>query len=215
MEHEFFKSKLKRSVDVSLVSDIIRSSSLGLDLHRTAAIELVLETSIEERRERMFTKAKNSIQPDPTPQSKWANEAPGTPTPQVQSPAPAPATQPPSQSLPDDTAGIVTGTASASTKYEGSQDPSPPSEPAKMIKKVAPRSEPPAGVETKPSPSEVFVELACCMCDVKQPRSGLRGDFRCSLCPGNFFGSWMKCVGCGTTRYPGVDACIICQGKFK
>ena len=64
MEHELFRSKLKCSVDSALVSDIIRSTSSGLNSHRTAAIELILEKSILERRKRMLTKGKNSLRPD-------------------------------------------------------------------------------------------------------------------------------------------------------
>jgi hypothetical protein len=214
MEHELFQSKPKRSVDVALVTDMIRNSSSGLGLHRTAAIELVLERSIEERRERMFTKGKNSIHPDPTPQLKRTSEAPDAPIPQVQSPAPAPATQPPSQHLLDDTAGIVTGPVSAPTKYERSQDSSP-SEPAKIIKRVAPREEPPEDVETKPPPSEYFVELTCWRCNVKQLRSGLWLGVNCGLCPQGFLGPKMKCASCGMTRIDNVNACTSCHGKFK
>jgi hypothetical protein len=218
MEHELFQSKLKPSVDVTLASDIIRSSSSGLDLHRTAAIELVLERSIQERRGRVPTKAKNGLRRDSTPQPKRTNGAPGTPPSQEQSPAPAPATQPPSQSLPDDTAEIVAGPASASTKHEGLQVSSAPSEPANMIK-VVPREEPPADVEANPSPSEVFVELACRRCHVKQLRSGLRSGVRCGLClrkcPQSEKIPRMKCAGCETTRFYDVDACTSCHGKFK
>jgi hypothetical protein len=214
MEHELFQSELKRSVDGALVSDIIRDCSSGLNSHRTTAIELILERSIEECRERMFTKAKNSLWRDSTLQPKRTSEAPDTPAPQVQSPAPAPALQPPSQSLPDDATGVVTGPVSASIKYEGSQDSLAPSKPAKMIKKVAQCEEPLADVETNPSPSEDVVELVCPTCHVKGLRSQLSCRFYCPSCPTR---SWtrMKCVGCGTIRNHNVDSCTSCRRKFK
>jgi len=70
MEHELFQSELKPSVDGALISGMIRSSSSGLHSHRAAAMELILEKSIQDRRERMLTKAKNSLRPDPAPQLK-------------------------------------------------------------------------------------------------------------------------------------------------
>ena len=79
MEHGLFQSRLKPSVDGALVSGIIRGSSSGLNSHRAAAIELILEGSIRERRERMFTKGKNSLRSDSTPQPK--GEVPNTSTP--------------------------------------------------------------------------------------------------------------------------------------
>jgi hypothetical protein len=213
MEHELFQSKLKCSVDGASVSDMIRSSSSGLHSYRTAAIELILERSIEERRERIL--AKGSLRSDPTPQPKRTSEAPNTPTPQVQSPAPAPAPQPPSQLLLDDTTRIVTGPASSSTKYERSQDSSAPPELAQILKEVARCTKLSADFETKLSPSKVFVELACEICNVnQQPRSFWLGD-HCSLCPGGFWGPRLKCVGCGTIKSPGFDACTNCHGKFK
>ena len=84
MEHELFQSKLKASVDGALVSEMIRSSSSGLNSHRAAALELIIEKSIQEHRERMTRKAKDSLRPDPTPQPK--SEAPNIPTPQAHSP---------------------------------------------------------------------------------------------------------------------------------
>ena len=208
MEHELLQSKLKHSVDSALVSNIIRSSSSGLSPHRTAAMELILERSIQERRERMFTKAKNSLRPDPTPQPKI--EVPNTLTPQMQSPTPTTASQPPSRSLPDDTTGIVTGVASASANHEALRDSSTVSKPAKKVN-AAQREGPPADVKTNLSPSEDFVELACWKCSVKQLRSGLRYGLYCSLCPVPS----MVCVGCGAIRVHDADACNGCHGKFK
>ena len=209
MEHDLFQSKLKPSVDGSLVSDIIRGSSSGLDSHRTAAMELILETSIQDRRERMFTKVKSSLRPDPTPQPKI--EVPNTPAPQVQSPTPATALQPPVKSLSDDTSGNVTSLASASAEHEASRDSSAPSKPANKIK-AAPREEPPADAKTNGSSSEGTVQLVCRGCHIKQLRNDLRSGVHCSLC---FWPSQMKCVGCGTFRIRDVEACTNCRRKFE
>ena len=211
MEHELFQSKLKPSVDGTLVSSIIRSSSSGLNSHRTAAMVLILERAIRERRERMFVKAKNSLRPDPTPPLKKVNEVPKISIPEVQSsaPAPAPVPQPPPQLLPNDTTGIATNLASASVKCEASQDPSVLSKSAK----VARRDEPLADAKTKPPPSEDFVELACQRCHLKRLRSNLRSGIYCRPCSWPF--SKMKCVGCGTIRVANVDTCTKCNGRFK
>ena len=208
MEYELFQSELKPSVDGGLVSGMIRSSSLGLHPHRAAAMELILERSIQDRRERMLEKAKNSLRPDPTPQPK--SVAPDILTPQVQSSTPATASQPPSRSLPNDTTGTVTSVASALANHEASQVSSALSRPTKKVE--GGHEEPPPDVKTNPSPSEDFVELVCSKCDVKQLRTSLYGGTGCSSC----FLPWpMNCTGCGTCRVSGVDACTSCHGKFK
>ena len=209
MEHELFQYKLKPSVNGALISDIIRSSSSGLNSYRAAAMVLIIERSIQERRERMFTKAKNNLWPDHTPQPERTYEELIISIPEVQ---PPPAPQLPSRSLPNVTAEIITSCTSASVNHEASQEPPPPSKPAKQIKKVEPREGPPVDVKTNSSSSVDFMELACCKCGVKKPRSSLWSGVYCSLCPS----SWgMKCVGCGTIRRENVDACIGCHGKFK
>ena len=207
MEYELFQSELKPSVDGALISSMIRNSSSGLHSHRAATMELILERSIHDRRERMLAKAKNSLPSDPAPQPK--SGAPDIPTPQVKSLTPATASprRPPSRSLPNDTTGVV---APASANHEPSQVPSAPSKPTKKVE--GGHEEPPADVKTNPSPSEDFVELVCCKCDVKQPRTGLYGGTGCSLC----FLPWpMNCTGCGICRVSSVDACTNCHGKFK
>ena len=212
MEHELFWSKLKPSVDGALVSDIIRSSSSGLNSHHTAAIELILERSIQERRERTFTKAKSHPRPGPTPQPE--NEARNTPTRRVRfsTPAPAPAPQPSLESLPDSTTGFFARVAS-STKCEASQDSSALLKPAKKIKGVRRHKEPPVDVKPNSSPSEDFVELVCSGCSVKKPRGELLFGIYCGPCC--WVGGKVKCVGCGTSRVGVVDACTGCLGQFK
>ena len=185
---------------------MIRSSSSGSNSHRTAAIELIIERSIQGRRKERFRKEKSSLRSELT-QPK--GEAPNTPTPQVHSP-PAPAPQPPSQSLPNATAEIVTSIPStASLKCEASQDSSALSKSAK----VALREEPAADAKANPSPSEDFVELVCRRCDVKQ----LRKNFRYIVCcPCNFpKKSSMTCTGCRTDTVRNVDVCTGCHKRFK
>jgi hypothetical protein len=85
-----------------------------------------------------------------------------------------------------------------------------------MIKKVARCEEPPADVETNPSPSEVFVELACGRCDVKQLRSDLQLASTVVCVPEEGEEGdqdevrWLR-----DYQVPDVDACTSCHGKFK
>ena len=208
MEHELFQSELKPLVDGALISSMIRSSLSGLNSHRATAIQLVLERSIQDRRERMLAKARDSLRPDPTPQPK--SGAPDILTSQAQSSTPATASQPSPRSLLNDTTGILISLASASAYHDASRDSQTLPKPIKKVEGGC--EEPPADVKTNQYPSEVFVELACRKCDVKQPRSSLCGSVSCRLCPL----PWrMKCVGCGTIRNGDIDACTSCHGKFK
>jgi len=208
MEYELFKSELKPSVDGTLISGMIRSSSSGLHSHRAAAMELILERSIQDRRERIVAKAKNSLRPDPTPQPKGG--APDIPNPQAQSSTSATASQPPPRSLLNDTTGIVTSAASASANHEAPQDSSALLKPTRKVEEE--REGPPADVKANPSPSEGCVELVCTKCDVKQLQISLYGGNGCNFC---FFPWPMNCTGCGTRRVSGVDACTSCHRKFK
>jgi hypothetical protein len=214
MEHELFQSKLKHSVNGTLVTDMIRSTSSGPYWYRAEAVGLIIKRSIDERRKRMSTKARNSSQRDSTPRPK--SEASNTPTPQTQTHTPATTSQPPSRSRPNETAGVVANPASASTTREAAKNSSAPSKPAKMIKKVARREEPPPpDVKTKPSPSEDLVELVCRKCGVRQLQSCLRSDLYCGPC--SCAGNWykMRCAGCGATKVENADACTDCDREFK
>jgi len=214
MEYKLFRSKLKPSVDGTLVSSIIRSSSSGLSSHRGAVIELMIEGSIRERRERTFTRAKNSLRPDPTPQAKRTSETPNMPIPEVRLSTPAPAPQLPSQSLPNDANGIVTSLASASAKYNTSPDS--PALPRRTNGiEIARGEESPADVKTNPSPSEDSVELACLSCGIRQLRGCLWNGVYCRPCPSWFGGVKMKCVGCDTIRTDDVGVCTSCHRTFK
>ena len=213
VEYELFRYKLKPSVDGALISDIIRSSSSGLNSYRTATMELLIERSIQERRERIFEKAKNSSRSDPAPQAKRTSVAPNISIPEAQPLAPAPALQPPSQSLPNDTTGTVTSLASASAEYEASQDSSRRLKSAKKIEGATRCEEPSADVNTNPFPSEDCVELECEGCHLKRLRSSLILGACAWCCFVN--DAKMKCVGCGTIRAGGVDACAGCHRKFK
>ena len=124
MEHGFYWSKLKPLADPALLPNIIESSCSGEHSHRTAAMELVLERSIQERRKRMLVKMKDASQQGPTTQNP-SNEVL---TPQPQPPAPVPAPQPPSQSTSNP------ALVKPSAKIEGS--PSTPSESRKETRGV-------------------------------------------------------------------------------
>jgi len=213
MEYELFRSKLKPSIDGASISGMIRGSSSGVNSHRTAAMELIIEGSIQERRERMFAEAKNSLRPDLTPQPKRTSEARNISVPEVQPPAPAPAPTPqlPAQSLPNNTTGTVTSPKSASSKYKASEDSWNSSKPAKNIK-IVQREEPPADVKTNPSSSDDFVELVCWVCSARQLRSRLWDGVYCSPCP---LLVKMRCVGCDTIRVDDVRACTGCHRVFK
>ena len=191
MEYELFRSELKPFVDGALVSGSIRSSSSGLNSHRTAVMELIVEGSIQERCVRMFTEAKNNLQRDPTPQPKRTSDAQ------------------------DDTTVSVTSFASASAEYDASQDSTALLESTKKIEGVARYEKPPADVKANPSPSEDFVELECESCHHKGSRHYSLGGVYCRwiFCQDRRKG--MKCVGCGTIRVGDIDACAGCHRKFK
>ena len=214
MEYELFRSKLKPSIDGALIPSIIRRSSSGLNSYRTTVMELMIEGSIQERRERVLEKGKKSLLPDPTPQAKRTSEAPNMSIPEVTSTAPAPAPQLQSQSWSNDATGIVTSPAPASAEYNTSPDPSALWRLARKKKRPARYQKPQADVETNPPPSdpEDFVVLECENCHSKQSRSSLLGGLHCGRLPclGN-----MKCVGCGTIRAGNVDACTGCHRTFK
>ena len=239
MEHEVFQSKLKPSVDDALLPSIIRSSSSGEHSHRAAAMELVLERSIQERRERMSTKAKDPVEPDPPPQLK-RSEPPKDPIPPAELPVPVDAPQPPPQPSPKDPiqltelpvpvlaapppsqpssnagADVPARPASSPITHEVSPDLSTPLKPikkSKKAKKATRREEPQADVKMDPPPPEVVVQLACQSCSVKQQRSHLQYGIYCCLCVGPL--AIMKCVGCGAIRDDSVEACASCHGKFE
>ena len=188
MEHELFWSKLKPSVDDTLISDTIRSSSSGENSHRTAAMELIFEKSIQGRRERILAKLKNS-------------EAPNVSIPEAKPPAPAPAPQPPR---------LLSNASTDITTRPASQDSSAPTQSTRKTKKLPRREEPPEGARKNPPPSEDIVQLVCCKCNVKQPRRGLRHGLYCNRCP-----ELMKCGDCGTVRANEVKICTNCRGKFN
>ena len=209
MEHELFQSKLKPSVDVASLSGILRSSSSGQNSHRMAAMELILERSIQERRERISAKVKASLRSDPTPQPKETNEARNSPTLGVQSTTPASAPQQPQFSLLNALVGNAPRLESASANCEASQD----SQKTARKSKVARRKDLSVNTETNPPPSEDVVQLACRICDVKQLRSRIRSGLYCSSCTGSL--AVMRCVGCRILRISDVVTCTNCNKKFQ
>lgn len=203
MEHNLFLSELKPLVDRTLLFNIIESSCSGKNSHRTAAIELVLERSIQERRKRVLVNAKDALQPDPVPQHQSSEAL----TPQLQSPAPALVStpQPPLRS----TSSLVV--ASASAKIEAPQGPSTLSEPRK--KSTGVRGKELATSSAKKSSVKHTVELECMDCGAKVSASGLPFHFFCPRSP-SVLAPHFKCVGCGTKRVGPAAFCINCRGMF-
>ena len=78
MEYELFRSKLKPLVDRTLIPNIIENSSSGEHPHHAVAMGLILESSIQERRERM-SKTTNASQPDSTPKAEGNTEIENVP----------------------------------------------------------------------------------------------------------------------------------------
>ena len=75
MEHDPHWSKLKNLVYRTLLSNIIEDSCSGEHPHPTAAIQLVIDRSIQEHSKRMLVGMKDTSQPDPTTQHR-SSEAP-------------------------------------------------------------------------------------------------------------------------------------------
>ena len=212
MEHELFQSKLKPSDDGASALNIIRDSSSGENSHRAAAIELVLERSIQERRKRMSAKMKSTSRSEPVPQPERCSGKPDISIPRVQVPTPSPAPQPPIRSSPMTTLDLFLGSPSLSGKPATSLNSSTLSKPARKVETTR-REKPPVDAETNPSPTEDTVKLICQSCNVKQRRSHLRSGVYCSSCVG--LGATMKCTGCGRIRVDDIKACTKCHRKFK
>ena len=202
MEHELFQSKLKPLVDSALIPYMIENSSSGEHPYRTAALELILERSIQERRKRILEKARRDTpQQDPPPQPKPSSTVLKAP---IQQPQP----QPPSGFIAHY---FAPRNVPAPTKVEASPGSSTVSKTA-VKTEVAQHKEPPVGTP-EPVPSEDVVELVCMGCGVKQWRHGLASGLYCASCPRS--SSVMRCVGCGTVRTESIKICTNCRKKFK
>ena len=192
MEHELFQSRLKPLVDRALISDIIKSSSSGGHPHRTAAMELVIERSIQGRRERMLAKAKSAPQPAPALQPKNDSETPRVSIPKVIPPAPAPrpkrssettASPIPKVEPPAPTPQPLPGFFDpVYSKTEAPPDSSSSPKPPRRTK-AARHVELPGDTKVNPPPSEVIVELVCEGCRVIYPRKSLWSHLYCHSCP--------------------------------
>jgi len=198
MEHELFQSKLKPSVDGALISSIIRGSSSGGSSYRAAAMELIFERSIQERRNRTPAKMKKRLRQKPTPQLEKSSEEPNISIPQVQSASPSPAPQPQSQSSTMAAINPSSGFPSASGKPEASLGSPTLSKSAKDV-----------DVKTNPPPPEDTVQLVCIQCNAKRPRSYFQSKVCCDC-----FG-YMKCAHCGSIRLRSTETCAGCYRKFK
>ena len=212
MEHELFQSKLKPLVDDPLLSNIIRSSSSGEYSHRAAAMGLVFERSIQERRERDSSKVKDSLQPDPAPQLK-GNEPRKAPIPPAELSIPTSTLPLPPQPSPNASTDVPARPVPSFATHEAPQNILTLSKPAEKANKGTRRKEPQADAKANPPPSEDTTRLACPWCGAKQRRSDLRSGGGCGSCPGWF--KTMSCVGCGGVRVGNTEACINCHRKFE
>ena len=202
MEYELFRSKLKPSVDRALITNMIEGSSSGERPHHTVAIRLILENSIQERRERMSVKAENTSRPRPGRKPETAAH----PIREMEPPAPTPI--PRSLSRPSPSPSFQ----SFFEKTGTSQFPltSPQVLPKRV--RVVQWEEPPAATEANPLPSEVIVELICERCRVECSRRSLCHKIYCPSCSPL---SGVKCAHCGTSRTENVAICTGCHRKFK
>ena len=202
MEHDLFWSKLKPFVDRTVLSNIIESSCTGENSHRTAAMELVLERSIQERRKRLLVKAKDVSPPDPTTPHQSSEVL----RPQLQPPAPTtvPAPQPLSQPTSSPTV------TSSSTNTEARQEPLSLSEPRRGS--TGTRGNEPATGSVRNSSVPHTVELECMDCGAKIPPFALLSHR--ILSHPSMLTSGFKCVGCGTKRVGPAAFCINCKGMF-
>ena len=203
MEHELFQSKLKPLVDGASISDIIESFSSGEHPHRTAAMELILERSIQERRERILAKIKSISPQDPAPQPRRSAETATIPTPKVVPPAPTPAPQPPSRPP----------FKPVPAKNEALPDTSTLVKPAKKTKAMR-HEEPPADIQVNTPSSKDPVKLVCGRCDEKHRRKSLRSGIYCPECSKSSR-TIMRCSRCRTPRDKKTKSCTNCRVTFK
>ena len=210
MEHELFQSKLKSSIDTALLSEMIRSSSSGENPHRTAAIKLILERSIQERRGRTVVKA-NSPQSRPVPQSKRSNEGSDTTTPPAEPPTPTPTPRPVSRPPPK--------SQSTPSETAPNREQTPRSESAQKTTPAATQSgagghkKAISNVRTSDSNSSGDVRLRCTTpsCDSSFRRSKLKDGLYCANCPGQVA---TRCANCGLRRTTQVRKCDGCWLSF-
>ena len=173
-----------------MVHEIIRSSSSGRDSYRTAAMELLFERSIQERRERMLTRADDTLLPDPTSPSEETDEE------SIISPAP----QPP-RVLPSD-ASVPTRPRSVLINHETPRDPS-------RKTKVARFEDPPVNAGTNSPSSKDNVQLFCRNCGTSQSRNLLLSGVFCGTCCSN-----VQCTYCWTFRISDTETCTSCYRDF-
>ena len=187
-----------------MLTDIIESSASGEHPYRATAMELIIERSIRERRQRTLARSKDTPRPNPTSQLQISGERQNIPAQQAQSAVPASAPLTPPQSLLDPI-------APATVEHEAPRN-STLSKPVKKPREVQ-HDEPPANTKVSSQPLEAIVQLVCVSCGIKQRRSGLLSGVHCSICPERR--DTMRCLGCGTIRTEDVRACAGCHGRFK
>lgn len=190
MEHELFQSKLKSSVNIAFLSKMIRSSSSGENLHQAAAMELILERSIQERHQRTLAKAQNTLQLDPSPQPKEGSEELSTSIPPTEPSTPAPALQ-------------LAPQRSTRKPQLTSSETAP--NPKLVSKPVMTQGDP--GKHRKP----VRVRCSVSNCGSILRQSELKDGFYCCNCPNQVF---TFCLNCGHCRNTNVRKCESCGLEF-
>jgi len=211
MEHEFFQSELKPSVDDNLLSKIIRSTSSGENSHRTAAMELIFERSILERREKAVVRVRDSLQPEPVPEPRRSREGSRISAQPAEPLAPAPT--PPPVSRPPPKPRLAPSETAPNPK------PMPRPESSQKAIPVATRIDADAHLEPAPNmraidskpPVETFLRCSIPTCGASLSRNGLEDGLYCGVCSNQ---TAMRCGNCGVQRSKRVKKCGGCGLPF-
>lgn len=213
MEHQLFQSKLKPLIDGNLLSKIIRSSSSGETPHRTAAMELIFERSVRERRERAVARVRDSLQPDPVPDPR-RNEGLDAPIQPAEPPAPTP--RPVSRTPSDPRASwFFTSETAHNPKLIPRPKPTQRAIPvATQVDTGAHRSSMPnmrAHDSDSEAPEETFLKCSIPSCGASLGRKRLKHGLYCRVCSSQ---KVMRCANCGVRRSKEVKKCGGCGMKF-
>lgn len=209
MEHEIFHSELKPSIDDGSLSKIIRCSSSGENSHRAAAMVLIFERSVRERRERMATRVRDSLRQRPPPEPKRSNERVNNP---VQSAGPlAPAPQPVSRPPPK--LQSTSGEAAQNLKPVPRPEPTQKTIPAVTQNDTSTHRKSMPNLRTSDSkpPEDTFLRCSVRSCRVSLGRNELKDGLYCGVCQNR---AATLCANCGVCRNTIVKHCKGCGLKF-
>ena len=210
MEHELFQSELKPSVDDSLLSKIIRGSSSGENSHRAAVMGLIFERSVQERRERMATRLRDSLRPGPMPEPKRSNEWLNNSIRPAEPPAPAPAPQPVLRPPPQPQS--TPREAAQNQKSVPRPEPTHRMNLAEMLSQegVHRKSVPDVRTSDSKPTKDTFLRCPVRSCGASLGRYHLKDGLHCGVC-GN---RAMLCANCGVCRSTNVKNCSGCGLRF-